>query len=476
MRFSIANFFKIKYNWKMEQSEVISVRISLDQNQAFLTVHPEAVNLKLTIDRLKEILKEKRVVFGLKEDVLARIVETHKTRPVSPNLMVAEGIKPSPGEPPSVTYKFKSASSKPGENKAGKTDYRDLSTIIKVTKGQVLAVKKSLKPPANGITVTGRDVELPPIADIPLTAGENVITMQEGDQQLFFADVDGALRHAGHTLSVSSSIKIDGNLDFKVGNIRFSGGAVIRGDVKPDFVVEAGEKISIGGCAIACRIAAGKDLEVGEGIVGKNRGTAEAKGNITASYVEYAVLTSEQNIIIKNGVSGSTISCDGFISVENPNARTVSSTLKAAKGITVSNVGSKVDQKTRLVTGLIPKYEKEYFKIKDAVDAKIAELKIIEKRYGKEALEKKSFTMITSRRMKLDIEKWDLLKEEIAYSGELLKKAEPLIYNYDAVITIKGRLFPGVYLRIGKCDLTPARAYHNVKIHYSKDSGKLEIT
>ena len=460
----------------MEQSDVISVRISLDENQAFLTINPKAANLLLTVDRLKEVLKERRVVFGLKEDILARIVETHKTRPVSPNLLVAEGIKASPGEPPSVTYNFKSASYKPGENKTGKTDYRDLSTIINVTKGQVLAIKKPMIPPTEGITVTGREVKFPPIADIPLKAGENVITMKDGDKQVFFANVDGALRHAQHTLSVSSSIKIDGNLDFKVGNIRFSGGAVIRGDVKPDFIVEAGEDISIGGSAIACRLAAGKNIDVGEGIVGKSRGTAEARGNITASYVEYAELLSEQDIIIKNGVSGSFLNCDGYISVENPNARTVGSTLKAAKGITVSNVGSKVDQKTCLHTGLVPRYEKEYRKIKNAMTAKIAERKNIEKRYGKEALEKKSFTRITSLRMKQDIEKWDLLKEEIAYAGELLKEAEPMMYNYNAIITVKGRLFPGVCLQIGKYQLTPTREYHNITVRCAKDSGKLEIS
>lgn len=458
----------------MEQSDVFLVRISPDEQKAQLTIHRDA-NAVMSVEKLKEILKANGVIHGYKEDVLIRIVETLKTRPVAPNLVVAEGSKPIPGKKPTVKFHFESASTRPGERRSGRTDYRDVSNIIKVQKDQVLAVKKLMKPPVNGKTVTGRELSPPHIYDIPVEAGENVAVKQNGDTLTFTATVDGSLTFARDTFAVSSSFKINRDVDFRVGNIRFSGNVHVGRDVKPGFVVQAGEHIFIGGSAVGCRLTSGGNLDVEAGISGKGKGQAVAKGNINASYVENAHLVSLKNISVKNSISSSSVICNGSITVETPGARVVNSTLKAAKGITVYNVGSRVDHKSRLITGIVPEYEQEYTMIKRAMDAKTKEILLIEKRYGKEALETKSFTRISSRRMKTDIEKWDLMSEEIKMSKEILDRAESLMYDHSAVITIKQALFPGIYLRIGRFEFTPAREYYNVTIHYSKDLQKLAL-
>lgn len=453
-------------------SAAVWVNVSHDEYKAFLTIDPDAAGFKLTVETLKASLKERGVVFGIKEAVLKRIVETHQVRKVAPNILVAEGIKAEEGEPARVDYKFRKSLT-PLELEGGRVNYREVATIIKVRKGQALAVKKAMKPSINGKTVRGREILVAPLRDVPVEAGENVFIREEGAFTFYHAAVDGALNFIGNTLAVSSSITIPYDLDFRAGNIRFSGGVTVKGDVKPDFTVQAGGNIKIDGSATGCELVARGSVVVGEGFVGKSRGFIRAGGHISVSYVENADLECRGNITVKNGITGSRLYCDGVITVENPGVRLVGSRLTAARGIIVRDVGSRVDARTCLVTGLHAANEREFQRIKAAMEAKEKEMAVIETRYGREALERKDLPDWASGEMKRDMEKWELFFLEVGESSEMLRKYEPYRYQPNAKIRIKGTLYPGIPLRIGPHTFEADREYHDVTAIYSKEAGKI---
>jgi len=71
--------------------------------------------------------------------------------------------------------------------------------------------------------------------------------------------------------------------------------------------------------------------------------------------------------------------------------------------------------------------------------------------------------------------KWDILRDQIKQIHILLIKAETEMYDHNATIRIKENLYPRVFLRIGKFELTTSKEYYNVTVKYSEELDRLEI-
>ena len=227
--------------------------------------------------------------------------------------------------------------------------------------------------------------------------------------------------------------------------------------------------------AIACQLKAGNSIEIGAGIVGKNKGAVETSGDLTATFVENATLKAKGNIDINNGIIGSQVYCDGALDVKVRRSRIVGSTVRTATGITAFNVGSRFDTGTQLTTGIFPEKEKSYLNIKKTLDTRWGEAKELEKRYGRSTLENKSFSRNISDAVKRDIDKWDFLKKQIKTIIGHLKKAEEEMYDHGVIIRIKETLYPRVELQIGKHKITASKEYFDVKVLYSEEAGKIVI-
>jgi uncharacterized protein (DUF342 family) len=457
----------------MDEKSNLTVTISPDEYSAYLSVTQEP-GVKLSLTELGPLLRKHGVIYGLKRDALTNVVDWYRNKVPVKDVLIAEGVKPYEGAEAEVEFKFE-MSAKPKEDESGKIDYRETSQIVNVKAGQLLAVKKRMKKPVNGTTVTGKETKFAEMPDKPLWVGNNVIKEEEGEYSYYKAGMDGALKHENNIISVFPVLDVAEDVDFNVGNINFKGDVKIGRDVLPDFKVIAEGAISIWGSAIACQINAGKSLDVRTGIVGKNKGEAVSGEDIFATFVENAKLKAKLNIIVKNGIIGSEAYCDGIVKVESPRSRIVGSTVRAARGIFTRNAGSRFDTSTRLISGIDPVKEQEYFKIKKFLDDKVNEAKEIEKKYGRTALEKKQFSSSAPLKTREDIKKWDILKKEIQTVLQRLKKTESEMYDYDAVIRVKEVLYPRVYICIGKYKLTTVKEHNNATIKYSPEIDGLEI-
>lgn len=458
----------------MDDKSNVTVRISPDEYQAFISVSQDP-GVPLNLTELGPLLRKHGVIYGLKREALMNIVDWYRNKVPIEDVLIAEGVKPIEGKPAEVDFKFE-MSTKPKEDESGKIDYREISTIINVKKDQLLAVKKRMVKSVNGTTVTGKETKFAEIPDIPLWVGTNVNKEEKGELSYYSAAVDGALKYELNTLSVFPVLDVAEDVDFNVGNINFKGDVKIGRDVLPDFKVIAEGAISIWGSAIACQLNAGKSIEVRTGIVGKNKGEAVAGENIEANFVENAKLKAKSNILIKNGIIGSEVYCDGTLKVEAPRSRIVGSTLRAAKSIFARNAGSRFDTSTHLITGVDPEKEQEYFKIKQFLDTKINEAKEIEKKYGRQVLEKKQISSSAPQKTRDDLKKWELLRTEIATVIQRLKKSESEMYDYGAIIRIREVLYPRVRIQIGKYNLTTVKEHTNITVRYSPEEDRLVIS
>lgn len=454
----------------MNQS-TIWVTVSQDEYKAYLSIDPDAAGLKLTPERLLEILKENGVISGIKTNLLARIAETHKTRKVAPNILVAEGVRADEGEPPRLDLKFMKP--RPNADPLGRrTDYREIGSVITVERDELLAVKKTARPSRDGLTVRGRVIRVTPLSDTPLAAGDNVYTRSEADYTFYYAAVAGAVQYDRHTLAVSTALTIRGDLDFSTGNIRFPGSVAVSGHVKPGFTIEAAGNVTVGKHAEACRIIAGGHVLINEGVTGKGSGEIRAGGHIAASFVENARLEARGNIVVKNGVTGSSLSCDGLAAIENPSARIVGSTISAARGMKLTNAGSPADNKTKLITGLIPANERQYQKLRSTLVQKEKNRAAIEKRYGQEALLMERIHL-SSPEIQKDVTSWKLLNSEIQSITNTISGFESQRFHANAFIQVQGALHPGVTIRIGPMETITDQQYRQVTIYYSPQEKKI---
>jgi uncharacterized protein (DUF342 family) len=420
-----------------------------DEYNAYMTVTPDpAINLSLT--ELGPLLKEHGVVFGIKKDVLLTIVGRYRNGSSIDGILAAEGIRPFAGVEPAVEYKFE-ISSEPGD------------MAVDVEKGQLLAVKRKLKPPVDGITVTGKQTTFPPIRDIEVRTGQNIEKEEQEDFIYYRAAADGRLTFENKIMSIFPVLEIENNVDSNVGNIHFKGDVKIGGDVMPDFTVEAEGRITIGGSAIACKLKASNDVEVRLGIVGKNKGEVYSGADIRAAFVENAVLKAAYDVTVKTGIIGSQVDCGGELKIAMPRSRVVGSTIKAARGITLYNAGARCDSSTELITGIDPEKEKEYSKIKANLETKMKEAGAVETRHEHRILTKD------------EIARWELLKKDIQLISKRLKKAEEQIFDYRAVIRVKETLHPRVSLAVGRHRFTTSEECHNVTVCCSPEADSLVI-
>lgn len=453
---------------------LIRVNISADGYEAYISLNTSAPREDLLIDDLRRVLSERGIVFGVRENVLQSIVAKYKQGVSLENILAAEGIRPNEGAKPSVSYKFE-LSSAPKEDERGNVDYREITRFINVTKDQVLAVKTKPKPPSEGMKVTGEKIGALPAYDIKVPTGANVVLEDTGDCIIYKAACDGALVFERQTLAVFPMLQILQDVDFSVGNIHFKGNVKIGRDVLPDFVVEAEGHVSIWGSAIACTVKSAGNVEIRAGIVGKNKGLIQAGGHLTATFVENSSLIAGGDIKIKNGIIGSQVTCNGSLIVDMSRSRVVGSTIKAAKGISLCNVGSRFDTGATLITGLDPEKEEEFNKISKTLEARLNEAKELEKRFGRVQLESKTFSRPPTPELLRVIDKWELLKNQIRMINTHLKKTEELMYDYKAVIKVKETLFPRVNIQLGRFKITTSKEYFKVQIYYSEETEQLII-
>jgi uncharacterized protein (DUF342 family) len=176
----------------------------------------------------------------------------------------------------------------PKEVEGRRIDYKNLETVISVTKGTVLAAKTSSTPGENGFTVTGKPLAAKPGKDDRLAAGKN--TKLSPDRLQVIADIDGQPILRDKTITVESVLSVDGDIDYCTGNIDFAGSVRVVGNVVSGFSLKASEHIHVEGLVEDSFIEAGGDVLIKGGIQGANKGTIKARGNVNALFIERATV------------------------------------------------------------------------------------------------------------------------------------------------------------------------------------------
>jgi uncharacterized protein (DUF342 family) len=153
----------------------------------------------------------------------------------------------------------------------------------------------------------------------------------------------------GDEISVENVYEIDGDVDFKVGNILFRGIVEIKRDIMDGFSVKATGGIKVHGIIGACTIESDGDISF-SGMNGQGTGTITCGGSITANYIYDTSIECAGDVTVDVEIRNAHIRSLGAILVNKGGL--AGGEYFALAGIESANLGNVASLHTRVVAGV----------------------------------------------------------------------------------------------------------------------------
>jgi uncharacterized protein (DUF342 family) len=229
------------------------------------------------------ILAEKAVVYGIDYDTIRKAI----SRGIyGQEFIIASATPPIAGKDAVINEVLSiDPDIKPFVKEDGTADYRKLDNIKQIKQGEVICTRTPPTHGTPGISVFGTPLSPTPGEDYALPTGINTKTIDS--ETKLIAAIDGFLYRQERDICVGNVYIVKGDVDFKTGNIQYSGDVVVRGNVNADFSVTADGNISIEGFVEAANIISKKGSIFLKGSVfGQNKANIIAEKNITADNIQ----------------------------------------------------------------------------------------------------------------------------------------------------------------------------------------------
>mgnify|MGYP005837771675 CR=1 FL=1 len=288
-------------------------------------------------------LKEHGVVFGVKNDMLYQEIFSGKP------YLIAEGIPPINGADAEIKmYNLEEA--KPTVHKDGKVDFYELKLINRVNTGDWLGERIDATDGTPGQSVKGEPIEPLRGKSINLNYDKNSVYEETtGNVTTLFARVNGAVTYVDGKISVSNHLEIDGNVDFKTGNIKFDGYLTIKGTVADGFQVEATKDIEINGDlglgSVKSVNSTMGSIFIKGGIAGRNKAEISAAKSVFTKYIESANVICGEALHIGFYCINSNVAAKEVI-IESANGHILGGNIKAEVKVSVPVLGSESEKRT----------------------------------------------------------------------------------------------------------------------------------
>lgn len=324
---------------KVEQKEdaPINCKVVLDivsrGSAVFLKASPpENGGAVLTSALAKKALNEKKVIFGIKEDVINAFDEA----PIyNRDILVAEAKLPVNGEHGHLIYHVeKEISIKPKEQEDGTVDYKELGLIQQVEEGEVLVEKVLATPGEAGKNVYGAVLAAQRGKDAIMPLGRNTKIVDEGRKLI--AMKSGHAEFRGGKVHVFDIFNINGDVCNATGNINFNGNVSISGGVNAGFVVKATGDITIRKASEAATIISGGNVTISEGM---NGGEIIADGDVKSKYLQNCEVTSYSNVYA-DAIINCNIKSGASVILVGGKSRIMGGSCSATKSVEAQTIGS----------------------------------------------------------------------------------------------------------------------------------------
>lgn len=329
----------------------ILIKVSEDGMSVVITISEEKPGGEpLSLDLLKNTLKEKGIIFGIQEDNLNTAVrEALYNQPI----IAATGKFPIHQIPSKPEYTFETDRGKPfKEREYNRIDLRELNFIQNKLKGDLLARLTEPVHPAQGRDVYGRSVAADIKADTAvLKAGMGAQIIEDGKEVR--AVNNGNVKLSGNMIIVEPLIQVK-NVDYTNGNMDFNGAVDIEGRIADGFTVKARGDIQVGKSVSKVFISSGGDMILKAGIAGNDEGVLFCGGDLYARYIENASVQCTGNIYVEEAIMHSQVKAGKDIILAGKRAEIFGGTVIAGGSVICKKLGNVNEPPTELHIGMIP--------------------------------------------------------------------------------------------------------------------------
>ncbi len=442
------------------QATISPKELDFDSMTVEMKSQIEQLYTKSTMEDLVSFLKNKNIVYGLKQDVLEKISRDFKA--VIAPVVVAEGTVPIPGEDGYLIYEHEDVEHSHDLSNSDNIDFREKLVIQNVKSGDLLAV---YYPPTKGIdgtNVLGETVWHKKGKRLAVKVGKHAKMVGN----YIYAAIDGQVKRIRNGVDVNPVFTVNGDLDMSVGNIDFVGNVEIRGGVGKGFVIKAGGDVLVNGLVDNSSIIAKGDIKIRGGILGDQSISIEAGGNLYAHYLNGANITVNGDVIIENSIIQSNCRCFGKITCEKGSI--YGGKISCIEGLVIQNVGNDLFVKTDVFIGVDQEIIIRISRLRKMHTEKKEELKRSEEIIKKLLRFKREQRELNDREKQLigmQKKSYENLLKEVKDIEEELKSIEDLEASCQtAELVCKGAIFPNVTISFGKYAKTIKVEHSHVRV------------
>ncbi|RMF06378.1 MAG: DUF342 domain-containing protein [Candidatus Neomarinimicrobiota bacterium] len=233
----------------------------------------------------------------------------------------------------------------PEPDEDGRIDFKRFHDFQEVQAGQKLL---SVLPPED-IQDLGEQTR----TILHYLSGRNTTVAEDG--LTLYAAADGYVFIRQNQILVDNIYYVDGDVDYKTGNIKFDGVIIVEGDVRSGFRIDASDSIVVHGLVEAASLySKSGDIQIQHGIMGKDRAKILAGGNIQCAFLQNAEMSARGDITIGRYAINSRIQAGGKIFVNTQEGLIRGGKVLAEEGLYAKTVGNDRGTETEIgLTGFV---------------------------------------------------------------------------------------------------------------------------
>lgn len=462
------------------------LQIPKNKIKAYFLIHPTKLNKIPNYSDIEEILVNRKIFSSLDKDEIDKQLKVIDVeQPKLHRIVVAAGQEPVNGYDEYFTPLVKTEKDAGKILEDGRIDFKGVSSVIEVKKGQEILKKIPGVKEKDGYNIFGENVPAKMEEPKGYQRGENIV-QSGGDESIYVAAIDGCLELKKRAISVSPVAVIKGNVDYETGNIDFEGSVHVHGSIISGFSVKARDNVLVGKNVEDAYIEAGGDVKVKLGIGGKGSTTIYAGGMVKAKYIINSKIEAAKEIVSEDSIINSNVFSNDKITVISKHGKIIGGETTALYDIIVNESGVIKENKTVLTVGKnlfiereLKKIEEEIKPVQEQVDEATARIKLS---FGEELFNnpKEYIKILPPVKKKNCIEmlsKLTALNKELTVVKEKYDKVrEKLKLEREPTITIRDKAFPGTIVKIKNSVRLIEKTFENVKFYEDKEQKIIKFT
>ncbi|RKN86496.1 FapA family protein [Paenibacillus ginsengarvi] len=431
----------------------LNVSLAEDKFSASIQIATLSDSFQFTAHDIVSFLDKNNIRYGVQLDVINRITREPMSF-MQTKTVVAVGEVPSEGIDGEIRnlYDLDEQAKRPAELEDGTVNYKELVRLANVRKGQLIAERTFAKDGAPGRTVGGDIVPGRKGKEARFKIGKNVVA--DGEQKALYAAIDGMVVITDNgKINVFPIYEVNGDVDYRTGNIDFLGTVVIRGNVLSGFTVRAAGDIRITGGVEGAEVDALGSIEVGAGILGHNKAVIRAGVTLKSSFIQDATIEAGQDVIVSQSILHSQVRAGQAILCNGPKGLIVGGTIQAGERVTARTIGNTMSTPTSIEVGVVPELRNELTSLRqqlrqlqEGLDKTDKALVLLDQLAAAGSLSAEKLAM----RIKLSHTKKQAMEEQISLKERILDIEKTLEDTDRAKVQVISVVYGGTKIVIGR--------------------------